>query len=471
MALTVLLMATLWQRDIVSGFADMEKIKLQYLIEDIRANPKDILKNKKTAATGGMLINISGEETLLGIVNEHAPSLRAQAEQALYENNIRYAMDGFFWNIIIPAKAYMIISMPVDRQGENQGVIAMLYPLNKLYLQMGQHFRIIFPCLLVNMLVLLSIALFRFRRFLFLPLTKLINLTDTYHEERDAPFPTIARNNELGQLSSSLQKMLHRIEDDREKLCLSVTSLESANQELLATRTEMIRTEKLASVGRLAAGLAHEIGNPIGVILGYIGLLKNDNITARERAEFTGRAEKEIQRINKLIRQLLDFSRINNNHCIEQVSIHDILNNLMDMASTCRLDTAKINTTVELSARHDVVKGDPDQLQQVFLNCLLNSVDALIETSVEHSIKINTSTITNQKIQIIFKDSGTGIPPAHRHKIFDPFFTTKEPGKGTGLGLSVAFSIIEQHGGSIRVESSTGQGTSMIIELPLHQET
>jgi hypothetical protein len=484
MALTVLLMATLWQRDIVRNFATLEKIKLQQLVKDNRTARKSILKNKNSAAIGGISVNSSGTATPLGMVGEHRLVLLDQAKRALSENNTIYTVDGFFWNIVIPARAYLIISMPVIKQGKAQGAIAMLYPLNHVYRQMEQSFKIIFPCLLVNMLILLSIALFRFRRFLFLPLAKLISLTDSYQEERTTPFPELARNNELGQLSSSLQKMLHRIEADREKLCKSVVSLEKANLKLLATRTEMIRTEKLASVGRLAAGLAHEIGNPIGVILGYIGLLRGKDITVEERADFTARAEKEIQRINRLIRQLLDFSRIDNNRCVSMVSIHRILENLINMITTCQSVKTETNNIVELTAKDDIVKGDSDQLQQVFLNCLLNAADALLPVSGEKTIKIKTTTISstpdndkedktnregnkNKKIRIAISDSGEGIKPENITRIFDPFFTTKEPGKGTGLGLSVAFSIIEQHGGVMEVESSPGQGTTIIVELPL----
>ncbi len=482
MALTVLLMATLWQRDIIHGFADMEKIKLQHLIEDNRTAPENILKNKSTAAIGGVFISSSGKVTQIGVVNGHTPALHSRAEQVLSENNSFYILDGFFWNIIIPARAYLSISIPVPGQESNRGAIAMLYPLDHVYRQMEKSFRIIFPCLLVNMLVLLAIALFRFRRFLFLPLTKLIRLADTYHEEEIAPFLTLTRNNELGQLSSSLQKMLHRIENDRKKLRQSISSLESANQELLTTREEMIRTEKLAAAGRLAAGLAHEIGNPLGVVLGYIGLLRQADITSTERVDFTDRAEKEIQRINRLIGQLLDLSRINDNRCLKQVSIHTILRNLMDMMTTCQPVTTEVHNIMEFTAGYDIVKGDPDQLQQVFLNCLLNAADALTPITDKKTIRIKTIIIADrnenrkdnqdnrkEKIRITISDSGEGIPPEHLARIFDPFFTTKEPGKGTGLGLSVAFSIIEQHGGVMKVKSSTGQGTTVIVELPLDQ--
>ncbi len=462
----------------------METVKLRHLIKDNETTPKDILKNNNAAFRGGLFLNPSGEITIMGNVNGYASVLRTQAQQALSEHNSIHILYGFFWNIIIPARAYLIISMPISEQEENLGAIAMLYPLNQVYRQMDKSFQIIFPCLLVNMLILLTIALFRFRRFLLLPLTKLIRLTDTYHEEGTAPFTALVQNNELGQLSSSLQKMLYSIENDRKKLRQTVASLESANQELLATRTEMIRTEKLASVGMLAAGLAHEIGNPLGVVQGYISLLGQDNITVQEQADFTNRAEKEIQRISRLLRQLLDFSRINSNRCLEPVSIHTILRNLLEMINTCQPVVDEINNLMDLTAEHDIVRGDADQLQQVFFNCLLNATDALIAVTGAQIIKIKTIIINGQdndkkdtknarkekrKIRVTITDSGEGIEPEHISKIFDPFFTTKEPGKGTGLGLSVAFSIIEQHGGTMEVESRAGQGTTIIIDLPLSQ--
>ncbi len=329
----------------------------------------------------------------------------------------------------------------------------------------------IFVYLLVNLIILTVIGLFRFFRFTVRPIEELVRLTDAYEEEGKVPFLALEQDSELGQLSTALNRMLQRIEEDRKKLQQSVVSLEAANNELIATREEMVRAEKLASVGRLAAGLAHEIGNPIGVVQGYLGLLQQEDLTSEERNDFARRSESELQRINKLVRQLLDFSRINSGHQHE-VSIHVLLEELVEMV-TCQPFMDGVDIRTEFCAADDVVQGDSDQLKQVFLNCLLNAADAM-ESSLgdENQIEIKTGlkrepSGTEGYFLLSIKDTGAGIAPEDLANIFDPFFTTKEPGKGTGLGLSVAYSIVEGCGGTMRVESRQGQGTTVFIELPL----
>jgi C4-dicarboxylate-specific signal transduction histidine kinase len=125
------------------------------------------------------------------------------------------------------------------------------------------------------------------------PVERLLQLTNSYRDEHGVPFLALRESNELAQLFISMQQMLHRISADREKLHQHVASLEQANQQLRATREEMIRTEKLSSVGRLAAGLAHEIGNPVGIVQGYLGLIRQSDVAEDEREEFCRRAEQE----------------------------------------------------------------------------------------------------------------------------------------------------------------------------------
>jgi len=356
------------------------------------------------------------------------------------------------------------------------GAIALLYPLEPVYASMRRSHRMVFVYLLVNLIVLTVIGLFRFFRFTVRPIEELVRLTDAYEEEGAVPFLALEQDTELGQLSTALNQMLQRIEEDREKLQQSVVSLESANNELLATREEMVRTEKLASVGRLAAGLAHEIGNPIGVVQGYLGLLQQDDLTGEERNDFARRSENELQRINRLVRQLLDFSRINSGQQ-EEVSIHAVLEELTQMV-TCQPFMDGVEIRKDFIAADDIVVCDSDQLKQVFLNCLLNAADSIEpRRDTENIVEIKTEMEKNgnipeaqEAILVTITDTGAGIAEEYLANIFDPFFTTKEPGKGTGLGLSVAYSIVEGCGGTMRVESTPGKGTTMFIELPLGQE-
>ncbi len=231
-----------------------------------------------------------------------------------------------------------------------------------------------------------------------------------------------------------------------------------------------MQSEKLASVGRLAAGIAHEIGNPIGIILGYIDLIMKGGLTPEEEKDFLTRVEGEISRVNNIIRQLLDFSRTSEEERI-RLSIHSLITDTVEMLKP-QTGMNKIAISLALTAENDNVIADKNQLQQVFLNILINSIDALSEEGdVMEDAQIHViSKNRNGLLELEFIDNGPGISADKVDHIFDPFFTTKDPGKGTGLGLSVCYRIIEALGGTIRAESQEGKGMIIRIDLPLNSD-
>jgi signal transduction histidine kinase len=242
---------------------------------------------------------------------------------------------------------------------------------------------------------------------------------------------------------------------------------------------DIIRTEKLASVGRLSAGIAHEIGNPIGIVIGYLELLRQTDITEDERAEYIQRTEDEVERINSIIRQLLEVSRPSNSGRMA-VSVHNIVQDTADVLHVQPL-MSNIELVLDLAAENDTVLADPNQLRQVFLNLVINAADAIsgdekltggqlkLSTSLEKNGDQDNQDATDQ-LKILFADNGPGIAEENLSNIFDPFFTTKDPGRGTGLGLSVSFMIVESLGGKMTGTSEPGKGTTMVISLPLHGE-
>ncbi len=486
MLLTVFVMDVFWQRDLVRNFADHAETVVSILLQEQELQADQLSKSngqewqgqvlRKSGALAGVLLEAGGTVIPLGQINGYEHELQQWVEKSLSSQNTHRTLFGFSWNILVPAKKYLILAQPFPEARSTDGAIALLYPLDPVYVSMRQGQRLIFVYLLVNLIVLTVIGLFRFVRFTVRPLEQLVRLTDAYEEEGAVPFLTIEQGNELGQLSSALHQMLQRIEEDKKKLRQNVLSLEAANNALVATREEMVRAEKLASVGRLAAGLAHEIGNPIGVVQGYLGLLQQDDLTSEERKDFAYRSDKELERINRLVRQLLDFSRAGS-ELQEEVSIHSILGNLVEMIS-CQPFMTGIEIKTDLAASGDVVLAGADQLQQVFFNCLLNAADAINTVSVDDPIVYIRTVLEEERsesnkkncIQVQISDTGAGIAEDDSANIFDPFFTTKEPGKGTGLGLSVAYSIVERYGGTMRVESRLGEGTTMFVELPLVEQ-
>jgi signal transduction histidine kinase len=382
---------------------------------------------------------------------------------------------GSFFSFADHPKRLIAAAEPIIRHGKTVGGVGIVRSLDPMFQKMWQAEKTTLAYILINLLILGVIAFFRMGKLIARPIDRLVGLADQYGDREEALFALDNDNpgNEFGRLAHSLNSMLARIEDDRKKMVQSVVKLEEVNKKLVATRQDVIRAEKLASVGRLAAGLAHEIGNPIGVVQGYLGLLKQKNLTPSEYEDFVCRSESELQRINKLVRQLLDFSRSSSGRR-KNVFIHAVLYDLVEMMQS-QPCMREIEIGVNYAAGRDGVRADPDQIRQVFFNCLLNAVDSMasgdnpgkVITITTQIVEIEINTVMQSTIEVRLADTGTGIAKDDLDNIFDPFFTTKEPGKGTGLGLSVAYSIIEGCGGSMRIESKVGKGTTVFVALPL----
>lgn len=303
-------------------------------------------------------------------------------------------------------------------------------------------------------------------------MTRLLSKAENVGTEEPFLFHEEA-GNEFSRLSMALNTMVSRINEDREKLKLSVQELESANTELKKAQEEIVRTEKLAAMGRLASGVAHEIGNPLGIIAGYLTLIKSTE-AAEERDDFIHRTEEEVVRIDGIIRQLLDFNRSGAKGDKVVVGVHELVGEIRELVRVQPL-LKEIDFTTELQASNDGVMATHGELRQVFVNMILNAADAIEAAQREPgTISVATENIVEGDgqsfLEVVVEDNGEGIAEGNLLNIFDPFFSTKEPGKGTGLGLSVSFMIVEGLGGSLRAESRNGEGTRMILRFPVHTQ-
>ncbi len=225
---------------------------------------------------------------------------------------------------------------------------------------------------------------------------------------------------------------------------------------------ELFRTTKHASIGRLAAGVAHEVGNPLASISSLVQELKTEDLSPFV-SESMDTIDSNIERIVRIVRSLGDFARLYPRHK-ELKSVKEILESTLNLVRYDKhFNKVEIKTDI-----NDVppVKIDPDQMQQVFLNFMLNARDAMPDGG-ELLINIRKK---DGFVETVFSDCGTGIEDKHKERLFDPFFTTKGPQKGTGLGLSICYSIIKDHGGSIDVASVEGEGTSFTIRIPCKDE-
>ncbi len=282
----------------------------------------------------------------------------------------------------------------------------------------------------------------------------------------DAPEPVpIQSNDELGWLSREFNGMCERLADTR-----AVLLREQDHRR--AVEAELRNAERLAGLGRLAAGLAHEIGTPLNVILGRAESLQRTHLAGESAQKHLGIIVDQSERIARIVRDMLDFARMKPRRHVE-TGLRYALQSALDLLEG-RLESQ--NVVVDLVAPDLIptVLADPDQLQQVFLNLCANAIDAMPEGG-RLSIRVSEQTATNPEhagpaiacVQVTFQDTGTGIAPEELKHVFDPFYTTKDAGRGTGLGLSVSYGIIEEHHGWFEVASLPDSGASFSVYLPL----
>jgi signal transduction histidine kinase len=402
--------------------------------------------------------------------------LMRRSDQAMRSRKQATNFTGTTWGVFWKQPSDLIISTPLLQNGHALAGVSIVLPLKGIYKTLRRSQKILFIYLFINTAILTFIGLYRLSKVYFQPLARLARRAEDYHEDDEMLFSVRKEDNELNKLSGALNSMLRRISADKETLRSTVNSLELANLELTKAQAEIIRAEKLASVGRLSAGIAHEIGNPIGIVMGYLELLKQKGIPASERKEYLHRTEAEIERINTIIRQLLEISRPSNAG-LKVVLVHDLID---DIAQVLNVQPLMSNTELEcrLDAQNDRVLADSNQLRQVFLNLIINAADAISseDKAIKGKLTIQSLLVTEKRkppedngsfLNIMFIDNGPGIPEENIGNIFDPFYTTKEPGKGTGLGLSVSFMIVEGLGGKMTVSSEIGKGTTLTLLLPV----
>lgn len=476
MLLINIIITALWQRSLVNNQIENSKLLLHIIAENYSKNgpgdnyPLTILAQENNKICAALLI----EEKFQTFSNSGCPNsdeLRQIMNQCSTTGDLRNVCSGKTWSVFSTQQKYLTLAQPIMHGQAIVGSIGLTYPLQSIWQAIRSDQKIILVYILVNTIVLSVIGFFRFAYLVIRPIEKLVRETSNYTGASEAEFVSDTGGSEFRQLSSSINTMVGRIEKDRLRLKEMVQSLEKANKQIRENQREMIRTEKLASVGRLSAGLAHEIGNPLGIVLGYLGLMKQKKISDAEKEEYINRSEKELNRINLLVRQLLDFSRPLPSSSAP-AHVHALLADILKMLRAQKKNR-QIDFIEQLHADIDLVKCNEEALRQALMNFYLNALDAILETATPEQGKIVTESknIYNEGeagiLQIRITDNGCGISPEQLISIFDPFYTTKEPGKGTGLGLSVSYTIIENAGGKVRTESKEGEGTSMILEMPV----
>jgi two-component system NtrC family sensor kinase len=275
---------------------------------------------------------------------------------------------------------------------------------------------------------------------------------------------------EIGELARSFNEMSRELESDhKEKAAWTHTleqTVEHKTNELKRAHEHALHTEKMASIGKMAAVLAHEINNPLSGILTYAKLLRrwlehgDSNGHQHEICESLDLIASESRRCGDLVRNLLTFSRTTPMN-LQETDLNQVIERSLRLVQH-QCDLAGIQVQTQIDPALPLVLCDGAQIEQVLLALMMNAVDAMPQGG---NLWI-TASCADKNVCLVVRDDGSGIPPEILPRIFEPFLTTKETGRGVGLGLAICQSIIERHHGNINVQSAVGQGTTFTLTLP-----
>ena len=338
---------------------------------------------------------------------------------------------------------------------------------------------VFFTLLLVMLGILLSVTLVKM---IASPINALVEATERIASGDLSQRVHVATDQELERLALAFNSMCDSVQKTQGELELHNQNLEQMvrerTQKLEEAQQQVLQSEKMAAVGQLAAGVAHELNNPLGGILGYAqfalekvqkGSLSETEIGAFSR--YLSDIELQARRCKMIVQNLLKFSRSSNKEEFGLVDVNASLEEVF-LFTSHQLGMKDIHLNRQLQPDLPHIVGNANSLQQVFTNIIINSMQSMPEGGelVVHTSLESPVGEFGGAVAIMFKDSGSGIPKENLSKIFEPFFTTKKVGEGTGLGLAVSYGIIRDHGGDIKAESTTGAGSTFTVVLPIVRE-
>jgi two-component system NtrC family sensor kinase len=428
----------LWEKKHIES----EVFNLQKIFYDLKNNPVDLINTTFPLPSGTTIAIYNLKKELVKGINIWNTSKNIPIKLV-----IEYGKDFFYPSVlmydVVPSKDQNYIL-----------VIRRDFDIEKKFLK--DTIILFTPFALICLITLTGFSYIIYRKRILVPL-KILQLS---YQNIDNPSSMTKLNpvniKEWDNLFSQFNKMMDRLKEYEYNLQKRIEELKEANIKIKNTQDEIIFSEKMATVGRLSAGLAHEIGNPLTSIIGYLSYLISDSKDENIK-EILKIIMKETERINNIIRDLLNFAR-------QEKKEYEYANPLEIIEETLKLlipqkDFSKINIIKSFKAE-SLVFFSKESLKQVILNLLLNAIDV---TPPQGTIFIKTY-VENNYYCIEIEDEGGGIPDEIKDKIFEPFFTTKPSGKGTGLGLSVALTLVERYNGKLTF-INRDKGASFIIKL------
>ncbi len=301
------------------------------------------------------------------------------------------------------------------------------------------------------------------------PLEKLRAATERVAEGKLDTRVTLATNDEMGLLADSLNAMAATLARNRETIDRQLDEMRRANRDLVEAQGRVVAAEKMASLGSLAAGVAHEVGNPLQAAVGYLSLLHSGEASPAEREDYLRRAAADLDRIRRIMQELLSFARPS----AEAAVPVDLAGTLGNLIETLRHDGTLGNLQVALSVDPDLPKppGSAQRLEQVFINLITNAVRATAPKGrLEIRASLSGGEAGDRRIRIVFADDGVGVPEGHLERVFDPFFSSRSREGGVGLGLAISRRIVEEMGGTLTAANGPSGGAVFTIDLPAGAE-
>lgn len=382
-----------------------------------------------------------------------SPSVLERGE--LYEELV-YESFLFFRNP--EALSYLDLSTPLWVGNEAYGLLQIRFSLEGLQQRVQRSQRLMLIYVIVYGLVLAAFSVYLLNRNVVRPVRELHQATATVAGGTLTSVIVPSGPGEIRELAESFNQMVVALAESRAETEKHIASLEDTNRALARARDDLVRSEKLASVGHLAAGMAHEIGNPLGAVIGYLNILRED--LAGDSHDLVERSLVETGRIDRLIRELLEYSSPIDRRTESFCPIALLRETVEMLRHQGQFDGVEIDDQCVVDGC--LVSMDRDGLVQVWINLLLNAQDAM---QGEGHIKLS-SRVEGSAITISIHDNGVGVDRDAAKRIFEPFFTTKAPGSGYGLGLAVCQRIVDENGGRIEVTPVAERGACFTVVLP-----
>jgi len=383
----------------------------------------------------------------------------------------------------------LYVTAPLNQAQRSGAALRFTVSLAGIKEEMAVVRKFLFMYALIDSVIIIAFGVFFVGRSVISPIRKLEQAATSIAGGRLDERVDEVLDNEFGSLAASFNTMAERLETE-------IRALERVNEELRTTQGELLRSSTLASVGSLAAGIAHEIGNPLGAVSGYLGLLASGIEESDEEREIIERASAEISRIDAIVREFLELSRPSKRPA-SPTDVNRLVAEAVSTASAHR-DFAGIEVETSLARALPRVLIDEGRLRQVFINILINAAHSMLNTDAQRRVSVESFTETRagagrgaaasrrrddppfgsgsakeaarEFVVVRFTDTGCGVSDSDAEKIFDPFYTTKGVGEGTGLGLFVSQSIIKAYGGEITLAPGPGRGSAFSVVLPADRD-